>query len=384
MEGAGTVWEDAYESPITAIYNSTAFEIGGRFGGLREDMLEFYWAFHTKATDNLPWRVVESRFRKALSYKTDGRIYAKIAGQSTRYLTVRIMETPKLKVQTDPNKQKYGLLLVKFVGAYPRWVEDDYTNTYVCTTDTSAPLAAPVLAAPSTSTSGGTLAAGTYYYKATAIKGSQETTGSNEVSKVTTGSTSTVTFTWSAISGATGYKIYRSTSSGTELLRTTLGPVTTYTDTGGSTAAPSVPTVNTTAIEVGSVTVRNASNNEIWLKWVAQAGNAGIVWTLPDYSWGDDRFDRATVDAARMIVMPALTLGENITVDTDEMTMAGQVVSSIDSAVYLRMNGVEFLYPVSSYTAPTTLPIAVSGAQAGNGIQVRCPQTWSRPWGLEG
>lgn len=386
FEGAGTVFEDIYESPVTAIYNSTAFEIGGRYGGLREDMFEFALAFHIKSTDNLPWRIAESRFRKSLSFKEDGRIYCQIVGQSTRYLTVRLMETPKLKVQTDPNKQKYGLVLVKFVGAYPRWCEDDYTNTYVATTNTTTPAAsAPTANTPSTSTSGGTLGAGTYRYKITALKNGGETTGSNEVSKITTGATSTVTVTWSAVSGATGYKVYQTPGvSGTELLLTTVGAVTTYTDTGALTPAlPTVPTVNTTALEIGSLTVRNPSNNEIWVKYVAQAGNTGVVWTLPDYSYGDDRFDRAVADATRMIIMPPLNNGENIVVDSDEMSMAGQVVSSLDTAVYLRMNGIEFLYPIPAYTPPTVVPIAVSGAQAGNGIQIRCPITYSRPWGLE-
>lgn len=386
MEGAGTVFEDAFESPITAIYNSTAFEIGGRYGGLREDLFEFYWAFHTKPTDNLPWRVSESRFRKSLSFTQDARIYCKIAGQSTRYLTVRLMETPKLKVQTDPNKQKYGLLLVKFVGAYPRWCEDDYTNTYVATTNTTSPaIIAPVANTPSTSTSGGTLAADTYYYKVTALKGGGETLASNEVSKVTTGATSTVTVTWSSVTGATGYRVYQtSAASGTELFLVSLGVVLTYTDTGAITPTlPAPPLVNTTALEVGSVIVSNPTNNEIWLKWVAQAGNTGVVWTLPDYSWGDDRFNRATLDASRMIIMPPLNNGENIVVDSDEMTLAGQVVSSLDTMVYVRMSGVEFLYPIGPYTPPTTMPVAVSGAQIGNGVQVRCPRTWSRPWGLD-
>lgn len=386
FEGAGTVFEDAYESPVTAIYNSTAFEIGGRYGGLREDMFEFAWVFNIKSTDNLPWRVADSRFRKSMSFTRDFRIYCKIVGESTRFLSVRLMETPKLKVQTDPNRQKFGMVFVKFVGAYPRWCEEDYTNTYVCTTDTTVHLSAPVLNTPSTSTTGGTLAAATYYYKITALGTTGETTGSNEVSRVTTGSTSTVTFTWAAVSGATGYKIYRSTSTGTEKYLATVGVVTTYTNTGGTTnGSISVPGANTSyGIEIGSLTVYNPTQNEQWVKYVAQAGNAGIVYTLPDFSWGDDRFDKATADSARMILMPALINGENIVVDTDEMSMAGQVVSSLDTAVYLRMNNVEFLYPTPPYTPPTQVPIAISQAQIGNLIQIRCPLAWSRPWGGEG
>lgn len=117
----------------------------------------------------------------------------------------------------------------------------------VLTPPTGTACAAPGTLTPSTSTVGGTLAAATYYYKLTALNVAGETTASAEANQVTTGATSTVTLTWSAVSGATGYKLYRATSTGAEVYLTTLGAVTTFTDTGAitpGTAAP--PTSNTT------------------------------------------------------------------------------------------------------------------------------------------
>lgn len=379
----GTEWDRLFETQVDTIYNSTAFEIGARYGGLKENMFEFTLAFHVHATHDRPWRINDSRFRKAMSYKKDSKLIVQILGESERWLNVRLRGTPKLKVQTDPNNLKYGLLLVNFVAAYPRWQEDDVTLTYTTATNSKL-LSAPVASTPTTSTSGGTLAAATYYYKVTALSAYGQTTGSNEVSRATTGSTSRNTLTWSAVTGATGYKVYRSTSSGAEQLLATLGAVTTYNDTGTSTTATSVPSTNTTSgIESDSFLVSNPTDNEIWLKWVLQAGNAGIIWTLPDFSFGDDREDRAEEDEDRMIVMPDLVLNENVVVDTDEMTMAGQVVSSLDTQVHQRMNGREFLYPIPPYTDPTELPFTVTAADIGNVVQVRMPRTWSRPWGLE-
>lgn len=100
-------------------------------------------------------------------------------------------------------------------------------------------VAAPTLNAPSTATTGGTLAAATYYYKVSAITPNGETAGSNEVSQITTGTTSTVTLTWNAVSGATGYRIYRGTAAGTENVYYSVGAVTTYTDTGAASTAGS-------------------------------------------------------------------------------------------------------------------------------------------------
>lgn len=82
-----------------------------------------------------------------------------------------------------------------------------------------------------TATTGGSLAAGTYSYRVTAIVGGVETAPSNAVTQVTTGSASTVTISWTAVASATGYKVYGRTS-GTEQLIATLGAVLNFTDTG--------------------------------------------------------------------------------------------------------------------------------------------------------
>jgi len=111
-------------------------------------------------------------------------------------------------------------------------------------------LAAPVQSALATAASGGTITAGTYRYIVTAINASGETTASNEQSIVTTGSTSTVTVTWAAVTGATGYKLYKTAAggaTGTELLYKTVGLVTSDIDTTPGTPSGAFPAVNTAA-----------------------------------------------------------------------------------------------------------------------------------------
>lgn len=115
-----------------------------------------------------------------------------------------------------------------------------------------AALATPVNAAFATATTGGTLAAATYYYRVSALDGrGGETLASAETSQVTTGATSTVTVNWDAVSGATGYKVYGRTT-GAELLIATVGAVTTYTDTGSITPAGALPSANTTGLFSGT------------------------------------------------------------------------------------------------------------------------------------
>lgn len=98
---------------------------------------------------------------------------------------------------------------------------------------------------------GGTFAAGTYYWVITATTVNGESTRSNEVNATLSGSTSSVALNWTQVAGANGYKVYRGTTTGGEAtLVTTIGSgsTVTYTDTGTAGSAGTVPSVNTAAI----------------------------------------------------------------------------------------------------------------------------------------
>lgn len=148
------------------------------------------------------------------------------------------------------------------------------------------------------------------------------------------------------------------------------------TDTTGVVFNPANPLAGAS---IGHVTISNPTDEPIWLKWVLQ-GYPGARYILPDFSFGDDRFDRAAEDADRKIVMPPAIAGDNISIDTDETK--DQVTSTLDLPWYIYMQGVTFCYPVPEYTKPIQLPVAVTGAPAGVGVQVRQPRTWSRPIGM--
>lgn len=107
-----------------------------------------------------------------------------------------------------------------------------------------------------TATTGGTLAAATYYYQVGAVIARfGEVQCSAEVSQVTTGSTSTVTLSFSTPTnmpdGATPilYKVYRSTATGTESL---IGTVDAFDTTGVAT---------TSIIDTGTNLLTNSSGN---------------------------------------------------------------------------------------------------------------------------
>ena len=123
---------------------------------------------------------------------------------------------------------------------------DVFFKYYNKATAPTLALATPVNAAFATATTGGTLAAATYFYRVSALNANGETLASTETSQVTSGTTSTVTVNWGAVTGATGYKVYGRTT-GAELLIATVGAVTTYIDTGAVSPAGALPAANTTA-----------------------------------------------------------------------------------------------------------------------------------------
>jgi len=105
-------------------------------------------------------------------------------------------------------------------------------------------LAPPTLTLGAIATSGGTFAAGTYFWKVTAFNIHGQTLGSNEIT-ATVPANGTVSLTWTAAPGAQYYYVYRGTTSGSEVAIYQAG-VTSIVD-GGTTnpGGPALPTSNT-------------------------------------------------------------------------------------------------------------------------------------------
>lgn len=105
----------------------------------------------------------------------------------------------------------------------------------------SAQAAAPAQPTPSTSTTGGTLAAATYSYRLSKIIDGVETLAAAAVTQVTTGSTSTVTLTWTNDPNAQAYRVYGRVGGSEQLLAERPAGSTSYTDTGAATPSGTVP-----------------------------------------------------------------------------------------------------------------------------------------------
>lgn len=155
-------------------------------------------------------------------------------------------------------------------------------------------LTAPTGLTLGTAGTGGSLSATKYYWKVTAVGPGGESWGSNEVNAtVTAGATQPLT--WSPVTGATGYRIYRYTSTGLEKYIATVsgGSTTSYTDTGTTGSNRVIPQANIT----GSTGLRldNAVSwtENLWARVsVINCDNAVIIETTTgDGSFEYNEFD---------------------------------------------------------------------------------------------
>lgn len=121
-----------------------------------------------------------------------------------------------------------------------------YNNEITSVTSTAYTISAPTIGTATATTGTGSLAAGTYYYVVTATTASGETVKSSEVS-ATLSATGEIAVTWTAVTGATGYKVYRGTATGAENVYYAVsgGSSASYTDTGATSTSGSPPAANT-------------------------------------------------------------------------------------------------------------------------------------------
>ncbi|MDQ4490704.1 phage major capsid protein [Sinomonas sp. ASV486] len=145
-------------------------------------------------------------------------------------------------------------------------------------------IAAPTLALGSAS-AGGTFGAGSYFWKATYVTPTGETTGSTEVTATLTANQQQALSVGAFPTGVTGWNLYRGNTAGNESVKVNAQPIgtTSYTDTGSAGAAFTVPSVNTTgtagAVGAGQ-TMPEAVLNTTQLILTAQ--KVGIFTTLTD------------------------------------------------------------------------------------------------------
>lgn len=151
--------------------------------------------------------------------------------------------------------------------------------------------------------------------------------------------------------------------------------------TGAGTLSSANGFVKVTPASIGWFEVWNPTDQPLWLEWEF---DPAIQWQFPDFGFGQERkWNRAVgVDAARMIVTPALT--QLLSVMADPF-MDTYLNADLSNAAGL-FNGVEPIYPVPPYTGteddPILMPVVCNGP-TGAKVTLRQRRFWSAESGLE-
>lgn len=227
-------------------------------------------------------------------------------------------------------------------------------------------LSAPTGLAGTAFTTGGTLATGTYFYKVTALNANGETVASTEISRAVTGPTGRVDLTWSAVPGASSYRIYRGTATNAENVFYS-SATNSFSDTNAASSAGAPPGANT------------AQNGHVALAWAAVTGATGY------------KIYRSTAPGNEVLIR---TLGAVTTYDdlgTDALGTAMPPTNLVDiQAVDAGVEGnvaagtiTELLSAVSGVTAVSN-PVATSGGadvEGDDALRDRILLEYSSPGG---
>lgn len=188
-------------------------------------------------------------------------------------------------------------------------------------------VSAPVITS-STATTGGTIAAGTYLATITARTGFGESVISNEQSQVTTGSTSTITYTvTSEPVGALGYNLYMTLvggASGTEKFQASFV---------GNTITVTAPPTSSGAAQPGSDTSADANSYDGFLTVLTDPTQSGYVKRVNaalSTSNPGDEFQQALLSLYQSVKADP----EEIWVDAGVMKEAGDLFKTASSANY--------------------------------------------------
>lgn len=128
----------------------------------------------------------------------------------------------------------------------------------------------------------------------------------------------------------------------------------------------------------GTVTVENPTDQVADHKWVLTPA----TWTLPDREWTGDKGARTTTGSRNVTGITVTTGNGGAVVDRDLNELMFRDYANTN--LIAQLAGKFFEYSIPPYTPSQSLPVSYSGAPSGGAsVQLRIPQRWSRPWGLE-
>ncbi|WRQ08670.1 minor tail protein [Mycobacterium phage miche] len=128
-----------YDPPVKVVYEEPGNYPGARYLGhraLKRDIVFGVEILNDAKQGSRSWLSRDSFWRKAWAFNRDTRIFVTTPDSGTRYLYVRLFESPKVEMKTDPRGNSINLTVMSCIAYDPFWYEDDKAFSVKTKTDT--------------------------------------------------------------------------------------------------------------------------------------------------------------------------------------------------------------------------------------------------------
>ena len=132
----GTDVKGLYDPPVKAVYEEPGNWPGARYLNHRVQKREITFGVEIVDHRSETWASRESVWRKAWAFDRDCKLYVTTMESGTRYLKLRLAESPEVSWFSDPNEYSVNRTVMVCVALDPYWYEDDAIFTAVTTLDT--------------------------------------------------------------------------------------------------------------------------------------------------------------------------------------------------------------------------------------------------------
>ncbi|AGK87142.1 minor tail protein [Mycobacterium phage Dhanush] len=417
----GTDVKGLYDPPVKVVYEEPGNYPGARYLNhriLRRDITFGVEILNDAAIGPNSWLSRESEWRKAWAFDRDCKLYITTPESGTRYLKVRLGESPEVSWFTDPRGNKINRTVMVVIAGDPFWYQDDVVYSAVTQTDTTfdpnpLPWPWPQEALPTETLSitvdpadgkGGLNPTDQYSWVKWILPGSTQVPAEPYVPGIPwLGAPKSPAVIWTV----PDYSFEDESLSNRRVrmpgliggLRTAeVQIVSLIGDPKSGTFKLGRDGSLTSSIAYNAT----AATMKTRLEAVYGAGNirvdGGPTLLSPRQPWRVS-FIGALAGSPQPLMLTESSLGnggrvqvtrategatapaENALIDTDPREE--QVTSENGSQLWARMNGVRFRHPIPPWTKSATFELTVSGAVPGQMAVLRIPRAWTRPWGLE-
>lgn len=128
-----------YDPPVKVVIEEPGNYPGARYLNhriLKRDIVFGVEILNDAKSGPRSWLSRDSEWRKAWAFDRDCKLYVTTPDSGTRYLHVRLFESPTVEMRTDPRGNQINLTVMSCIAYDPFWYEDDKVFSVTTSTDT--------------------------------------------------------------------------------------------------------------------------------------------------------------------------------------------------------------------------------------------------------